>query len=214
MELVLRNELNHWGWTKRLLAAARAFASDLFAARKALADGFRMSGSAAVSSSAARADANEIAVHLLDAYGKNILRLAYSYLHNMADSEEVVQDTLMQYLKEMPDFTDAEHEKKWCLRVAGNLSKNRIKYNRIRISDELNEELVGEEREDLSFVWEAVKSLPEKYRETVHLFYQEGYTTAEIASILGRNEATVRSHLARGREQLKSILKEAYDFGG
>ena len=74
-------------------------------------------------------------------------------------------------------------------------------------------ELIDEQREDLSFVWEAVKALPVKYREVIHLFYHEGYSTAEIAGILQMKEATVRSNLSRGREQLKSVLKEAYDFG-
>lgn len=163
--------------------------------------------------SAPRADVNATAERLLDTYGNNILRLAYSYLHNMADAEEVVQDTLVLFLKETPTFADETHEKAWCLRVAGNLAKNRIKYNSVREADELNDELVSEERDDLSFVWEAVKALPIKYREVVHLFYHEGYSTAEIAHILERKEATVRSDLSRGREQLKTVLKEAYDFG-
>ena len=157
-------------------------------------------------------DTGVTAEHLLDTYGDAMLRMAYSYLHNMEDAEEVVQDVLIQFLKETPTFNGSVHEKAWCLRVAANLAKNRIKYNKIRMTDELNDELITEEREDLSFVWEAVRSLPDKYREVIHLFYYEGYSTAEIAGILHRNEATVRSHLARGRAQLKSILKEAYDF--
>lgn len=116
-------------------------------------------------------------------------------------------------LQEAPAFHDANHEKAWCLRVAGNLAKNRIKYNTVRDADELNEELIDERREDLSFVWEAVKALPVKYREVIHLFYHEGYSTAEIAGILRMKETTVRSNLSRGREQLKTVLKEAYDFG-
>lgn len=162
---------------------------------------------------AQREDINAQAARILDAYGNSILRLAYSYLHNMSDAEEIVQDTLVQFLQETPMFYDANHEKAWCLRVAGNLAKNRIKYNAVRDADELNEELIDEQREDLSFVWEAVKALPVKYREVIHLFYHEGYSTAEIAGILQMKEATVRSNLSRGREQLKSVLKEAYDFG-
>ena len=149
---------------------------------------------------------------LLDSYGNSILRLAYSYLHNMSDAEDVLQDTLIQYLKAAPRLESSEHEKAWLLRVASNISKNRIDYNRIRSADELNEELVSEQREDLSFVWEAVKALPEKHRAAIHLFYHEGCSTAEISSILNEKEATVRSHLNRGREKLKSVLKEAYDF--
>ena len=149
---------------------------------------------------------------VLDDWGNSILRLAYSYLHSMEDAEDILQDTLIQYLTTKPKLQSREHEKAWLLRVAANLAKNRIDYNRVRQADELNDELVGEEREDLAFVWEAVKQLPETQRAVIHLFYHEGYPTAQIAKILGRREATVRSDLKRGREHLKSILKEAYDF--
>ncbi len=196
--LILHRESPLISFFKTVLAEARRQISALF--------------SQAVPSGAVSTAVSETAEHLLDAYGNSILRLAYSYLHNMEDAEEVVQDTLLQYLQTAPTFTDLTHEKAWCLRVAGNLAKNRIKYNRVRDADELNEELVAEDREDLSFVWEAVKSLPVKYREVVHLFYHEGYSTAEIADILKMNEATVRSNLFRGRAKLKEVLKEAYDF--
>ena len=96
--------------------------------------------------------------------------------------------------------------------MAANLSKNRLEYNALRAYDELSEDLAEEGREDLSFVWEAVKDLPTQFREVIHLHYYEGYSTEEIALILGRNPSTVRSDLRRGREKLKSVLKEAYDF--
>ena len=156
---------------------------------------------------------NEQAERMLNDYGNSVLRLAYSYLHNMADAEEVLQDTLVQFLKTAPALESKEHEKAWLLHVAANMSKNRIRYNTVRQTDQLIDELVAEERDDLSFVWEAVKALPEKYREVIHLFYHEGYQTAQIAKILGMKETTVRSNLSRGREKLKTVLKEAYDFG-
>jgi len=156
---------------------------------------------------------NEEVVRVLDEYGDSILRLAYSYLHNMQDAEDVLQDTLLQFMNKAPEFNDDEHCKAWVFRVAINISKNRIAYNKRRETDELNNELAGDEREDLAFVWDAVKSLPEKYREVIHLFYQEGYSTAEIAAILDQNESTVRSRLKRGRDKLREILKEEYDFG-
>lgn len=155
---------------------------------------------------------NHRAEIILTHYGNSILRLAYSYLHNMHDAEEILQETLIQYIKTSPILENEAHEKAWLFRVASNLSKNRISYNKIRSTDELNESLIAEEWEDLSFVWEAVKELPVKYKEVIHLFYYEELSTAEIANILKKKESTVRSHLMRGREKLKSILKEAYDF--
>jgi len=152
------------------------------------------------------------AEELMQLYGNAILRLAYSYLHNMSDAEDIVQETLIRYMVKMPKLAGAAHEKAWLLRVAGNLSKNRIVYNKLRETDELDEQLIGEKREDLSYVWQAVKSLPVAYREAIHLFYYEGYSTARIAEIMQKKEATVRSDLRRGRIMLKDILKEAYDF--
>ena len=156
---------------------------------------------------------NMQAARVLDEYGNSILRLAYSYLHNMSDAEDILQETLIQFLKTGPLLENTSHEKAWLLKVAANLSKNRIEYNRIRQTDELEETLAADCREDLSFVWEAVKALPDKYREVIHLFHYEGYSTAQIGKMLNRKEATVRSDLRRGRQKLKDILKEAYDFG-
>ena len=155
---------------------------------------------------------NQNAERLLDTFGNAVLRMAYSYLHNMSDAEEILQETLIKYLTVQPELQGPEHEKAWLLRVAANLSKNRLDYNRLRDTDELEETLVSQEREDLSFLWEAVKQLPDANREVIHLFYYEGYPTAQIATILNRRESTVRSDLRRGRERLKKILKEEYDF--
>ena len=121
-------------------------------------------------------------------------------------------EVFLRLLRDTTAFRDGEHLKAWLLRVAANLSKNRLSYNKLRQTDELNEELTAEGREDLSFVWDAVRQLPVQYREAVHLFYYEGLSTRQIASVLDRSEATIRSDLHRGREQLKRILKEAYDF--
>ena len=159
-----------------------------------------------------RAEINRQAERILDEHGNSILRLAYSYLRNMSDAEEVLQDTLLRFLKTAPTFENSTHEKAWLLRVAGNLSKNRLDYNKVRATDELSDTLEAEEREDLSFVWDAVQSLPVAFREVIHLFYYEGYSTAEISRMLERKESTVRSDLRRGRLKLKEILKGACDF--
>ena len=155
----------------------------------------------------------ERAAALMDKYGNIILRVAYSYLHNMEDAEDILQETLISYMRTAPVFENEKHEKSWLFTVAANHSKNKIKSNNLRRADELNEELVAEKKEDLSFIWEAVKSLPEDYREVIHLFYEEDLTTAQIATVLKRRESTVRSQLKRGRDKLKTILKESYDFG-
>ena len=151
----------------------------------------------------------------LKVYGDQILRLCYSYLHNMDDAEEMLQETLIKRMTAAPSFCEPEHEKAWLFRVAANLCKNKLDYESRRRGetiDQLSETLSDEGREDLSFVWDAVKSLPPGMREVVHLYYHEGFPTAQIARILGKNESSVRSALRKGRLKLQNILKEAYDF--
>lgn len=160
-----------------------------------------------------REKVNQRATALLDQYGEHILRLAYSYLHNQSDAEDILQDTLIQYLRTAPVLESPAHEKAWLLRVAGNLSKNLLRAQGYRQADQLEETLVAQEREDLSYVWEAVKALPVPYRETIHLFYYEGYSTAQIARILDQKESTVRSRLKRGREKLRPLLEEVGALG-
>ena len=160
-----------------------------------------------------REKVNQRATALLDQYGEHILRLAYSYLHNQSDAEDILQDTLIQYLRTAPVLESPAHEKAWLLRVAGNLSKNLLRAQGYRQADQLEETLVAQEREDLSYVWEAVKALPVPYREAIHLFYYEGYSTAQIAQILDQKESTVRSRLKRGREKLKPLLEEVGALG-
>jgi len=195
MELALRN--NSFGRIQQICLAVYTFAAQIFGRKRA----------------ETKDDAADRYLRkIMDKHGNRLLRLAYSYLHNMQDSEEILQDVLMKLMDKAPVFESEEHEKAWLLRVTANLSKNRIEYKKLRDTDELKDELVAEERQDLSFVWEAVKELPENYREVIHLFYEEGYQTDEIADILGESGANIRTRLKRARAKLKEILKEEYDF--
>jgi RNA polymerase sigma-70 factor (ECF subfamily) len=150
--------------------------------------------------------------NVLKLYGNSIVRIGYSYFKNMSDAEDILQDTLIQYLRKAPIFENEDHEKAWLLRVAINTCKNQLKYNKRRMSMELDEGLIAEENNEFMFVWDAVNDLSVKYREVVHLFYHEGYSTAQIGELLDKKEPTVRSLLYRARKILKGILGEEYDF--
>ena len=57
-------------------------------------------------------------------------------------------------------------------------------------------------------VYREVMALPGKYRVPLYLYYYEGYPVKDIAALLGMKPSTVQTRLARGREQLKTILTE------
>lgn len=139
--------------------------------------------------------------------GARVLHLAYSYLHNRADAEDVLQDAMVQLIRRAPAFESEEHEKAWLLRVAINLCKNRLKspwHQRAELPEDYPAEGIPEE--SLALL-QAVSALPLPYREVIHLFYYDDATTAQIAALLGEREGTVRTRLSRARELLRTEWK-------
>ncbi len=153
-------------------------------------------------------ETDQLVIHAFRTYGNSLLRLSYSYLHNRADAEDVVQDTMLALLGAGGTFENPAHEKAWLMRVAVNQCKNRLKSawaKTVAIPETIAIEGLDERETQ---VVDAVHQLPLNYREVVHLYYYEGYSTAEIAHILEKREATVRSLLHRARKLLKTVLEE------
>lgn len=104
------------------------------------------------------------------------------------------------------DFTD--HEKAWIIRTTANTCKDLLKshWRRTTVAMEAASHIPAPELEEGSLS-AAVNLLPPKYRAVIYLYYYEGYSSKEIARLLGRNPATVATQLRRGRTQLKDLLE-------
>ena len=152
---------------------------------------------------------------LLDKYGDMVLRIAYTYLKNRADAEDIVQDVFLRIIDKKPSFNDESHEKSWLIRATINMCKNKVNmfWNKNKCSiDDVQEFAVSDKYNTDTSVFQAVMALGEKYRVVVYMYYYDGYSTPEIADVIGKNETTIRSLLHRARNKLKDMLKEDYDF--
>ena len=106
-------------------------------------------------------------------------------------------------------FPDDEGAKAWLIAVAKNVCRDELRRKR-RSDLPLEEERCGSaETPEPDETLEAVRSLSEKYRIPIYLFYYEGLSTAQIARLTGRRESTVRSDLSRGRNELRRILERS-----
>ncbi len=162
------------------------------------------------------ANPSEVVELALNHFGDDILRLAFSYLKRREDAEDVVQDTLIRLMRSGGEFETEEKLKAWLLHVAANLCKDILKSSVWKKQASLPEGYdVAVEDDSLtegeSDVWEAVMTLPDKYRSVVHLYYYEDYSTKEIAQILEKRESSVRTLLKRGREKIKQYLEKGED---
>ncbi len=146
--------------------------------------------------------------HALEKYADMIRRVCFYHLKNHADTEDVFQNVFLKYMLYDGAFESAEHEKAWLLRVAINDCKDILKsfFRRNMVPLEAVQELEAEVSQGHREVLEAVLSLPKRYKDVIYLHYFEGYTAAEIGSILGKKENTVYSLLSRGRGMLKKEL--------
>ena len=152
---------------------------------------------------------------LLDKYSDMVLRIAYTYLKNRADAEDIVQDVFLRIIDKKPSFNDENHEKSWLIRATINMCKNKVNmfWNKNKCSiDDVQEFAVSDKYNTDTSVFQAVMALGEKYRVVVYMYYYEGYSTPEIANVIGKSETTIRSLLHRARNKLKDMLKEDYDF--
>ena len=139
-----------------------------------------------------------------------VYRLAFNYMKSASDADDVTQNVLLRLLKNGKPFASGEHARYWLVRVTVNECRRALRSPWRRVGD------IGENAESLQFetpehseLFYAVMELPEKYRTAIYLHYYEGYSTKEIAEIIGVPAATVRTRLRRAREQLKTGLKEA-----
>lgn len=146
---------------------------------------------------------------LVAMYAKVIYRIAYSRLQNVPDAEDITQEVLLKYIKADKTFHDEDHRRMWLIRVTVNAinSLTTSAWRKRSVPLEDAEEVSYTEAEPLG-IKEAVEKLPEKYRIPIHLFYFENMTINQIAAVLDCAEGTVKSLLSRGRNKLKSLLKE------
>lgn len=144
----------------------------------------------------------------VEKYADTVKRICILHLKNTSDSEDIFQEVFLKYALSDVLFENQNHEKAWIIRVTVNACKDLIKSFFRSKTVSINEliSLPAEEKEDLSYVLEAVLSLPEKYKDAVYLHYYEGYSASEIGKILGKKENTVYSLLSRGRLILKEKL--------
>ena len=144
-----------------------------------------------------------------DKYMDPIYRVAYSWTKNSDDANDVTQDVLIQLYKTTKEFESDSQLKNWLIKVTVNQCKMLFRSTWSKIEDigEYADTLGFEEKSHLD-LFRAVMNLDKKYRVPLLLFYYEGYSTAEIASILGIPEKTVSTRLFRAKARLKDDLKE------
>lgn len=143
---------------------------------------------------------------IIDKYTPTVYGIALSHMPSEAD--DIYQQTFLALHEKSPDFESEEHLKAWLIRTTLNYCKKAYTKSKRTISleeAELTAVSPFSSKEE-NGVLIAVRSLPEKYRTVIWLFYFEDMSTEEIAKSLKISGGAVRTRLSRGRDLLREIL--------
>ena len=174
---------------------------------------------------------------LSDAYGSKIYQLAFRYLRNKEDAEEVTQDVLFKVYRKVGEFRGDAALSSWIYRITFNAAMSRLRtaqYQRAQAEDRreaaIDTDTMGEPARPVDVadwtdladervlrsqlrqrVFRAILALPAIYRAPVMLRDIHGMSTEEASAMLKVKDQTLKSRLHRGRFILR---KQLADFAG
>jgi RNA polymerase sigma-70 factor, ECF subfamily len=124
--------------------------------------------------------------------------------------DDLVQDVFLVALRRLDSLREPAAFAGWLLAIARNRANDfhRRPHATEELPEELPEETKGSDSDEYKgrAALEAIRSMPEAYRETLMLRLVEGMSGPEIASRTGLTHASVRVNLHRGMKQLREKL--------
>ena len=155
---------------------------------------------------------------LYEKYATDVLRVSYFYLGDKQRAEDVTQDVFVRLITNAPKLEEGR-EKAWLLKVALNRCRDLWRgawVKRVVLGSPMFEMIPApddsDRRDDEEVLMKAVHQLPAAFRETILLYYYQGYGISEIAEMLDLPEGTISSRLSRARKKLEEILKNEGGF--
>jgi RNA polymerase sigma-70 factor (ECF subfamily) len=167
---------------------------------------------------------------LISTYGPRVYQLAFRYLHNREDAEEVAQDVLYQVYRKAGAFRGDSALSSWIFRITFNASMSRLRSASHRrasadepldhssveagpsVMDVKDRALLADERVFRSQLrrrlYQAILALPAIYRAPVLLRDVQGMSTEEASQLLRVKDQTLKSRLHRGRVILRRQLAD------
>ena len=169
---------------------------------------------------------------LVRKYSNRAYSIAYGILANREDAEEVAQDVFIRIHRALPFFRGDSEFTTWMYRIATNLAKNKYRWNKTRgskVTDSLNAPIEGTGGDDALYrdaldeslspdealqfkelerrTTEELQNLPDMYREILVLRNIREMSYEDIAQMLSCKLGTVKSRIARAREELRRRLE-------
>ena len=154
---------------------------------------------------------------IMERYRQSAMGVAMNILANYQDAEDTCQDAFLRAYQNLEKFDPARSFKNWFYTLVSNLCLDRIRkrrsfrdfLGRYQKEDEAAAVTHPDDPAPREFL-EArfLRRLTPRERTSLYLWAQEGYSGADIASVLGCSEKTVHVYLFRARTKIRTLMKE------
>ena len=151
---------------------------------------------------------------LVSRYQDVVCAVSYSSTGNWALSEDVAQDTFIAAWRQLGQLREIGRLRAWLCQIARNLARKARQRTDREVSEdaiEVDTDLAARDVDPFSataqaevdrVVREALAGIPDRYRETLVLYYCENQSVREVATTLGIAEDATMQRLSRGRRYL------------
>ena len=153
---------------------------------------------------------------LIDQHGDDILRLCLLYMGERQLAEDAFQETFVRAWRHMNTFRGESSAKTWLSHIAVNVCRDMLRTPWLRMrrsarSVEEMEHLPAPDATPRHELMDAIRALPDKYREVIVLVYVQDMKLREAAAQLRLPVPTVSTRLRRARVRLAQLLSEEVD---
>lgn len=152
-------------------------------------------------------------------YKDGLILYLNSYVNNVFIAEELTEDTFFRLITKKPKYSSKSTFKSWLYAIGRNVAIDYIRHNSKTLSipiedmetylseeQSLEQSYIKEERKVI--VHKALSELSTDYRTIIWLVFFEGFSNAEAAIILKKNDRQIKNLLYRAKQSLKSKLEK------
>ncbi len=149
-------------------------------------------------------------------YSERVFKLIYSKVNNYDDAMDLTQDVFYNAYRAYKKFRGDSDIFTWLYRIAVNRTNRFLKMNKIIYMEEIPETISYEDPEEFVINEErkeklknAIDMLEPHHREIIFLRYYDELDYDKISEILGIPVGTVKSRLARAKEEILKIIGDS-----
>jgi len=151
---------------------------------------------------------------LVSTYQEPVFRLAYLFLGDPDEAQDLAQETFIRAWYALPRFDASLPVRPWLLRIASNLAKNKLRslgrfFSALtRFGRQPADS--SPDPDDAGLLWQAIRRLDGNHQRALYLRYFMEMPEAEMAQALIIAPGTVKSRLHRAHKALREIITHDY----